>query len=823
MARATIDFGIDLGTTNSEIALMEEGWARVFRNPVQGENTPSVVRISRGGEIQVGSRAYERLVDDPENTYGEFKRLMGKSHKCRFAASGRQLAPEELSAEVLKALRADVVRAGFECHAAAITVPAYFEIVQCDATQRATKLAGLLEAPLLQEPIAAAIAYGKDAPPRDGYWLIYDLGGGTFDVAVIKRTKGHLSIVDCGGDNFRGGKEFDWLLVEQILIPALTSAFDLPGLSRSNKTYLRLLAKLKAEAESSKIALTDQETVSVELFNCGVDRRGIPIELTVPIRRVDYERLIAPSVAETLRLCHETLARARLSTQAIERIILVGGPTMTPAIRTALRDGLGVPLDTRVDPITVVARGAAIFASSQPFPQAHQTRTAGRILVELSFSALCQEPTTMIAGRLQSAGQQSLPPRLRIRISRDDRGWESAFIPVEEGTFVSQCALREHQSNTFRLALYDATGKTLPSEPESLCITHGLSVANPPLQRTIGVEILTAEGGGRFVPLIERGTPLPAKGTRTFRAARTLKPGDATDALNIHVLEGEHDNPEQNRHLGTLLISGTRIRRAILADAEIQVTLSVDVSRIPTAQAFIPLLDDTIEEVIENVLGDQADPKDLTRELQSIEAKWSAAQQSDPPSPEVTTRIEEHMTQATVELAAAHGGDPGALAKAERHIQELQALLVNASKVLEITANLTDMTQAQNETRRVAQQHGNPQDRVELQALEADADRARERRDPRLCTDTTERLWRLYWNILFRQDGFWVGVFQDLAERGRFTDPTRANALLAEGSRLLQTHDMEKFRQVTWQLWSLVPQEAQRAAAKRVSDAGIKS
>jgi molecular chaperone DnaK len=287
MARATIDFGIDLGTTNSEIALMNRGSMRVFKAWDNRENTPSVVRILSDGTIQVGKNAYDRLVDDEENTVAEFKRLMGRSHTYHFADSGRTLTPEELSSEVLKILKADVVLAGFDCTAAVITVPAYFEIVQSEATQRAARLAGLPEAPLLQEPIAAAIAYGKDAPPQDGYWLVYDLGGGTFDVAIIKCTGGHLGIVDCGGDNDLGGKDFDWLVVERILIPALVKIFDLPELARSNrKTYGRLLAKLKESAEEAKITLTRLERTTVYLDGSVSDRSGRPVELSIPVSRL---------------------------------------------------------------------------------------------------------------------------------------------------------------------------------------------------------------------------------------------------------------------------------------------------------------------------------------------------------------------------------------------------------------------------------------------------------------------------------------------------------------------------------------------------------
>lgn len=823
MARTTIDFGIDLGTTNSEIALMDQGQVRVFRKADRRENTPSVVRVDKRGTVHVGQRAYDLLVADPENTAAEFKRTMGSSHVYRFSAPNRTFTPEELSAEVLKSLKADATRDGFDCRAAIITVPAYFEIVQCEATHRAAKLAGLVEAPLLQEPIAAAIAYGKEALPRDGYWLVYDLGGGTFDVAVIKYDGGHLSVVDCGGDNFRGGKDFDWLIVERIFLPALAETFYLPELERGNDMYRTLFAKLKKEAEEAKIALTDQEETMVELEDCGADRRGRLIELEIPLRRRDYEQLIEPLVMETLRLCQQILDRARLSSNALERVILVGGPTMTPAIRAAIRTTLKIPVDTSMDPITVVAYGAAMFASSQPFPHVHQPRSEGKVLIKLSFTALCHNPTTLVAGRLEVGSGKTLAPDLRARLTRDDQGWQSGSLSVTDGAFVCQVSLREHQANIFRISLFDGTGRPVLVEPDTLCITHGLSVANPPLARTIGVEIVTEGGKGKYDPLISRGTPLPAKATRTYRAAQSLQPGSADQVLNIHVFEGEHENPEHNRHLGTLKITGAQVRRSVPLNADIEVTLGVDTSRHPTAQAYIPILDETFQEILKDQIAPKPEPDRLAAQLAQLQDEWQEISQAGHSLPDTSAQLEGLLTEATVELAAAYGSDPGALEKADRLVREAQAVLANASKAIQTPRLLEALEYALVNARQVVLKYGTALDHDQLGGLEEDATRAQDRRDPRLCQEAMTRIERLYWQVLYRQDGFWVGVFQDLTEHGNFTDPGRAQALISEGSQFLQTHDMERFRSVTMELWQLVPSDTRQETARRVTDAGIKT
>ena len=227
MARNTIDFGIDLGTTNSEISVVDNGHVHIIRNGFRDEITPSAVRIDRKGSIIVGKLAFNHRVDDKENTHTQFKRLMGSQQVLSFPSSGRQMKPEELSAEVLKSLRQDVMREiGEEINASVITVPALFEIPQCDATRRAAELAGITCSPLLQEPIAAALAYGFQAENLDGFLLVYDLGGGTFDASLIRAVDGRLRVIDHAGDNFLGGKDFDEQLLD-FVIRKLQSEFDL--------------------------------------------------------------------------------------------------------------------------------------------------------------------------------------------------------------------------------------------------------------------------------------------------------------------------------------------------------------------------------------------------------------------------------------------------------------------------------------------------------------------------------------------------------------------------------------------------------------------
>jgi molecular chaperone DnaK len=364
MNRTTIDFGIDLGTTNSAIAVLKGVSTEIIKNNDDQDITPSAVSCTKSGDLFVGTRAKN---GKPGDAHEEFKRKMGTEHVYSFKSSGLSKRPEELSAEILKELRANVARSPLaeEVHSAVITVPAAFELHQCSATRKAAELAGLSGSALLQEPVAAALAYGFQIDSEKAYWLVYDFGGGTFDAALIKAEEGLINIVHHGGDNFLGGSDIDWAILQKIIEPKLRENFDLPDFKRANPRWEQALRKLKRSVELAKIELTtkDQTTLTGCEFE---DASGETVDgEEIALSRNEVISVAEPIIRRSIGICQKVLSDKNLAAAAVQRVILVGGPTKAPYFRELLRENIDIPIDSSVDPLTVVARGAAVFAGSQ--------------------------------------------------------------------------------------------------------------------------------------------------------------------------------------------------------------------------------------------------------------------------------------------------------------------------------------------------------------------------------------------------------------------------------------------------------------------------
>jgi molecular chaperone DnaK len=365
--------GIDLGTTNSVAVLSDGDRFQPVRQDDGSHLLPSVVRIDGRGHVTVGARARRFLDRDPDGTRGEFKRLMGGERRLAFRAAGVEKTPEELSALVLGELRRAAERATGEAPTrAVITVPALFELSQTRATSVAAGLAGFETVEHLQEPVASALTAGfasTDAAP----WLVYDLGGGTFDVSLLETRDGVLRVVDHDGDNFLGGRDMDARILDVVLGELSVQLGR--ELRRSDPELAALIRRLRAACEDAKLELgrgVDALVSLAEPVRIGADE----LEVEVGVTASQFERLVTPLLDKTFEICERLCSRNGLIPAKLARVVLVGGPTQMDVLRSRLVDRLGVPAADGVDPMTAVAEGAARFAIERNLTT-RPTATAG--------------------------------------------------------------------------------------------------------------------------------------------------------------------------------------------------------------------------------------------------------------------------------------------------------------------------------------------------------------------------------------------------------------------------------------------------------------
>lgn len=345
--------GIDLGTTNSCVAVMEGGEAVVIPNPEGARTTPSVVGFKKDGERIVGETAKRQAITNPDRTISSIKRHMGSNHKEKI--EDKEYSPQEISAMILQKLKADAeAYLGQTVTQAVITVPAYFNDSQRQATKDAGKIAGLEVLRIVNEPTAAALAYGMEKS-EDQTILVYDLGGGTFDVSILELGDGFFEVKATSGDNQLGGDDFD-----QVIIDYLVSEFKKDqGIDLSKDKAA--VQRLKDAAEKAKKELSGVLTTTISLpFITVVD--GVPQHLELSLTRAKFEELSANLVERTLGPTRQALSDSGLNASEIDKIVLVGGSTRIPAVQEAIKKLTGKEPHKGVNPDEVVALGAAVQA-----------------------------------------------------------------------------------------------------------------------------------------------------------------------------------------------------------------------------------------------------------------------------------------------------------------------------------------------------------------------------------------------------------------------------------------------------------------------------
>ena len=346
--------GIDLGTTNSCVAVYEGGEPVVITNPEGSRTTPSVVAFSKNDSKEriVGQTAKRQAIQNPERTVMSIKRKMGTNETVDI--DGKKYTPQEISAMILQKLKADAeAYLGTKVTQAVITVPAYFNDAQRQATKDAGKIAGLEVLRIINEPTAAALAYGVDKEGIDQKVMIFDLGGGTFDVSILEISDGVFEVLSTNGNTRLGGDDFD-----QRIIDWLADSFQKEhGIDLRN--YRMALQRLKDAAEKAKIELSGTMSSNINLPFITADQNG-PVHLDMTLTRAKFNELTADLVADTIAPCKQALKDAGLDVSKIDKVLLVGGSTRIPAVQEAVKNFFGKEPFKGINPDECVAIGAAI-------------------------------------------------------------------------------------------------------------------------------------------------------------------------------------------------------------------------------------------------------------------------------------------------------------------------------------------------------------------------------------------------------------------------------------------------------------------------------
>lgn len=793
MARIKIDYGIDLGTTNSAICRMEKGEPVVIKTDVLKDTMPSCVSFTKRKSVKAGDSAFNDMKSDKRraskagskgasNAYVEFKRTMGTDTLYHSSFMERAYSSEELSAEVLKTLKSFVTDENVS--SVVITVPAKFTVGQKTATMEAAKLAGFNKCELLQEPIAAAMAYGLTSDTKDGIWMVFDFGGGTFDAALLKVEDGIMQVFDTEGDNYLGGKNLDYAIVDNIIIPYLQENYDIEETiaDPDKKEVLRDAMKTFAEDAKNQLSFKDKEDILSNLGDLGEDESGEEMELDLTITQDDLYDVIRPYFQKAVDICKELIRRNNLTSQQISKIILVGGPTHSPLIRQMLKEQISPNVDTSIDPMTAVATGAALYASTIESEVSDEEVEVGTIMLEVGYESTSVETTEWVSARLANNSKLS---KVWVELVRSDKAWSSGKVEVDKTGNVIEAVLVESKPNSFAVVAYDDKGNQVNCFPSEITIIQGSKVGAAPLPYNIGIATWSdskQRAVFRMAKGLEKNKPVPATGViNDLKTTSQLRPGVETDVLKIPVYQVDDFSGAEGRsaslyeYVADILITGDDIETLIPADSSVDVTLKVDTSEQMTIEVHFLSTDVTVEKVLDTSKKQSIDDavKRIDKEL--IEAQRSIVQ----------------LEKAGVDVESLQN-DLDVVKEEARNSSEKKAVLQHLKEVLRKIEDRDDETEwdrveaeLREEFERLEKAQndlGNEKTAQIVEQLRKQTDQAIRAKDVKVGKDTLEQINSLFIHLtlLYQCMGF-IEHYNRIFASINWNDSSRARQLLNKG------------------------------------------
>ncbi len=824
----TINFGIDLGTTNSAIAKFVKGEVIIFSNPQDyGRNTlPSVVSYKKD-KITVGNKAKEFLEKDPKSVVGVFKRKMGTAESFKIKSINESKTPIELSAQVLKELKT-FVNTGDTLDAVVITIPASFDTIQSNATKEAGIQAGFKQVVLLQEPIAASLAYAnmkKEREMKDGQWLVYDLGGGTFDVALIKIKEGEMKVLDHEGDNFLGGADFDNMIVEKLVIPKILEKYSFSNLEdemksatgKFNAKYYVLLRR----AEEAKITLSSKTSAEI-VIDGFEDEDGNEVDMEIVITRSEFNELIKPNIDGTIDMIKKIITRNSLKPIDVQFTLMVGGSTYIPYVRSRVEEVLQIPANCEIDPTTAVAIGAAYYAATKPkeISKSDSNKKQTSISIKASYNKASKEKEELFAARI--TGDVT---GLSYRILRQDGGFDSGIKKLSD-RINEDLPLVDGAYNFFTLAVYDEQNNVVETDIEPIGINSGFGISGQPIPEDICLEVDDYDNPGktRLKLIFQKNSILPLRSQGiSFPLNKGMIKGNDDDFIYINVLEGSHlALPEANKGIGFMEIRGTQIKRDIAKGSDIEITISISESRDITISIYLNMADQEFKQTFNpkerhtpiEFLKEQVE--DLSEKLE-LEIQ-EATDKEDYETAGALNKLKKEMETVSEETENLTNDDVTdkryQLEDKKRKIaQEIDSATKN-KRIQQVKAHYFEVKE---ECLKMLDENGNDHERKTYNDIVAQENAFFATNSPLKIQEKSDEMHSILSRIKWRTPEFLTGIFQWCKNnQTRMNDQTQAKSLVDAGNFAIESQNWERLSEINSGLLKLLPKGAEKEATTRI-------
>ena len=823
MSDFKINYGIDLGTTNSSISRINKGQIEI----IQKDHSflfPSCVYIDKKNREWVGIKAYNNLGE--KNCFREFKAFMGTDKEYLCDVNNEAYTPDDLSSKVLLSMKNSVKDdQGF--NAAIITIPAAFTQTQVQATNRAAEMAGFDYCELLQEPIAASMAYLHKNKNIEGKWLVFDLGGGTFDAAILEMDDKLMSIVNNGkatsGDNNLGGKLFDRSIFENIIVPHLKEKYEFDNqLSNSDKKE-KLYALMKREIEDLKKNLSDDESIDFMPDCVIIDDNGERVDLDFKITRKMYEKSIKEYVDRAINITLDLLKKSKIKPEELISILPVGGPTLTPYIRKRIETDIADKLDISIDPMTSVSVGASYYASTRTIPENKQKRDMSKIQLLIACPPQVTDSKVAVGIKIKDKGKFN---NYSINFIRNDENYETGKINFDDNATIASLLLNENTNNQFKVELYDEKSNLCECEPNELSIMQGVKLAAPPMPADTGIAVYIQDRDQEeLVSIIDKGSSLPAKKTLSFKFPNDIRPANKKDKCEVQLWGGTKNTKAiRNDFMGVLIISGIDVKTLIPKGSEMEITMKADESRRIEIEVYVPYTDEIFKKAFDSNAVDENISSDMLcnqidDEFNRINILMNDGNLSNKQKNELSD-VQDSLNKIKNKIKK-ESNDEG-INSEQNNFNGKASIVDNIESSLRWPEIEEELEQALSDTSLEVDRHGEYEHVEELNVLKKQINKIKKDKNVSAAKDAINQLTALSIMIKGNNKDFWVNLityyhanFDDIP----WKDRSEARNIIDEIGNKIESGEfnIDEVRVAYFNLVNLIPEKVQDEIKKKIN------